>query len=248
MNNYLIAQPRNGSEDLALVSVARELNWDIELAPSGWRLDENHVIKPGIPYGSQIFCEVISQQMNWNLILNSFDWLSTLPFEVLGRKIEFMTLKDALKINVPKFIKPADDKVFPCKVYQTGQEINLYEGLSLETPTLVSDPVNFVSEYRCFVKDQRILTASCYKLGDEINNPNNWEVNLPEVLSTLSKWLKEGLIISKPAVIDVGYLDNGQLVVIESNPAWASGIYGCDLWGVLEVLQESVSYEKNSNN
>ena len=36
------------------------------------------------------------------------------------------------------------------------------------------------------------------------------------------------------------FLDDNNLVIIESNPAWASGIYGCDLSAVLEILKDSV--------
>ncbi len=40
-------------------------------------------------------------------------------------------------------------------------------------------------------------------------------------------------------VLDVGLLRTGAWAVIEFNPTWASGIYGCDPFGVLECLVAS---------
>lgn len=254
----LIAQPRNGSEVGALVMAADSLGWETFAAPTGWRLTDEMIAsgKQGCPYGSQTFAEVISQQMNWTLRLNSFDWLARLPFECTGRKVEFMTLGEAMELTETKFIKPADDKVFDAKVYAPGElkkktfktpvaheeiavmiDPTLNSIIPLDTPTLVSDVVKFVSEYRLFVRDGQVQTCSCYLMGGEINESKNWNRGAEMVGNQLDSWLALDLIKSEPAVIDIGYLDNGDLAVIESNPAWASGIYGCDLNGVLNVLE-----------
>lgn len=242
-NMLLLAQPRNGSEIRALIVAAHELGWEVIEAPSGWRLEEEltNSGKAGVPYGSQTFGEVIAQQMNWKLRFNSLDWLAKIDQEYLGRKVEFMTLAQAMQLLETKFIKPADDKVFMAKVYEPG-ELNPHEVVPRDTPVLVSDPVKFVSEYRCFVKDKKVITCSCYIMNGEINEPRNWFKGSDAVAEHLTKLLTRDIITSEPAVIDLGYLDTGELVIIESNQAWASGIYGCDLAGVLEVL--SVACEK----
>src|SRR5574338_1599603 len=105
----LITQPRVGTshnEILALQIAAKEMGWEVLPAPSGWRLDEELTKsgKKGVPYGSQTFCVVIAQQMGWTLKQNSFDWLAKIHPFFLKRKVEFMTLGEAKKIQETKFI------------------------------------------------------------------------------------------------------------------------------------------------
>jgi hypothetical protein len=121
----LITQPRVGhshNEIIALQMAARELGWDVVSAPSSWRLEDDLINSNaiGVPYGSQLFCEVIAQQMNWKLKMNSFDWLANVPKQYTNRQINFMSLKEARLIKERKFIKPADDKCFDAKIYEIG--------------------------------------------------------------------------------------------------------------------------------
>lgn len=242
----LITQPRVGisyNEIISLHFAARELGWDVLPAPSGWRLDEGYKAV-GIPYGSQIFCEVIAQQLNWTLKLNSFDWLANLPIEYTKRKIHFMNLAEASKIDVPKFIKPADDKCFDAKVYQPGEFLPP-EILPDTTPVLISEVVNFKAEYRCFVKNRQVVTCSCYLLEEAIADPKNWydfSASKQNPAEFVNEMLKS--ITSENSVIDVGLLSSGELAIIESNPIWASGLYGCDPIECLKAMEDSVEYEK----
>jgi hypothetical protein len=43
-----------------------------------------------------------------------------------------------------------------------------------------------------------------------------------------------------PAVIDVGVIPGKGWAVIETNQAWASGLYGCDPLKALKVMEQSV--------
>jgi ATP-grasp domain, R2K clade family 2 len=248
----LITQPRAGhshNEILALQVAARDKGWDVFSAPMGWRLTEEMIASgvKGVPYGSQTFCEVIAQQMGWTLMANQFDWLAKLPPEYLKRKVEFMTLGEAKKIQETKFIKPADDKVFKAGVYTPGTLI-LSDVIPDDTPTLVSEVVEFDLEYRCFCSPHRVLTWSNYVFHDNIADPKYWnvidtsDVSLPddfvnELLSNLS--YDDNAVETFPSVIDVGRIKGKGLAIIETNQAWASGIYGCDPSDVLKVLEAS---------
>ncbi len=237
----LIVQPRNGSEIQLLKATAEELGWEVIEAPQSWRLKPELVSsgKIGVPYGTQFFCEIIAQQMNWKLKFNPLDWLSKIARQYLGRKVDFMPLQQAMNLSEVKFIKPADDKVFPAKIYHSKID-SLHPTIPLTTPALVSDIVNFVSEYRCFVTSNEVITCCCYLMNEKINQPENWEKGSKKVQAYLQNLLDQKVITTEPAVIDLGYLDNGELVIIESNPAWASGLYGCNSIGVLKVLEKSV--------
>ena len=248
----LITQPRVGTshnEILALQVAARERGWEVLPAPSGWRLDEEltNSGKKGVPYGSQTFCEVTAMQMGWTLKQNSFDWLAKVHPHYLKRKVDFMTLGEAQKIQETKFIKPADDKVFTAKVYAPG-ELIVHETVPLDTPTLVSDVVEFDLEYRTFTDGEKVLAWSNYVFYDHIADPKYWDM-IPygngryphdwvnDVLHDL-KYHDRG-ITTVPSVIDVGRIKGKGYAIIETNQAWASGLYGCDPMQVLKVLEKS---------
>jgi hypothetical protein len=250
----LITQPRVGTshnEILALQVAAREEGWDVLSAPSGWRLDDD-LIKSGVPgvaYGSQTFCEVIAMQMNWRLKANSFDWLAKLPQQYLQRNVQFMTLGEAKLLKETKFIKPADDKVFAAAVYSPGT-LHPHETVPNDTPTLVSDVVQFDLEYRCFVNEfGRVVTWSNYICYEHQADPRFWDM-VPdshgflkphEFVSYMLYHSKDYGIETVASVIDVGHIPGKGWAIIETNQAWASGIYGCDPGKVLEVLAQSVT-------
>lgn len=245
----LITQPRVGTshnEILALQVAARDRGWDVFSAPMGWRLTEEMIASgvKGVPYGSQTFCEVIAQQMNWTLKANSFDWLAKLPECYLKRKVEFMTLGEAKLIKETKFIKPADDKVFKAGVYTPGTLI-LSDVIPDDTPTLVSDVVEFDLEYRTFCSSKIPKTWSNYVFFDNIADPKYWKmVSMKDDDPYDFVWnLLDDIGIdgpeTMPSVIDVGRIKGKGLAIIETNQAWASGIYGCDPGRVLDVLEDS---------
>lgn len=247
----LITQPRVGTshnEILALQMAARSRGWDVLPAPGGWRLDDETIASKaiGVPYGSQTFCEVISQQMGWRLRANSFDWLSKVHPFFLKRKVEFMTLGEAKLLQETKFIKPADDKVFEAKVYEPGTLIT-HESVLDDTPTLVSDVVEFDLEYRTFVHG-RVKTWSNYVFYEHIADPKYWNVIphegnfLPhDLVNDLLHHIEyhDSFIEVEPSVIDVGRIPGKGWAIIETNQAWASGLYGCDPDKVLDVLEAS---------
>jgi hypothetical protein len=246
----LITQPRAGTshnEILALQMAAREEGWDVFSAPMGWRLTEEMIASgvSGVPYGSQTFCEVIAQQMNWTLKQNSFDWLAKLPEWYLQRKVEFMTLGEAKLLQETKFIKPADDKVFPAKVYAPG-ELVTHEVVSNDTPTLVSDVVQFDLEYRTFVTANQTLTWSNYIFLEHVADPKMWNM-IPADLCRPDHFVdymlddRSGGIDAHASVIDVGRIPGKGWAIIETNQAWASGLYGCDPSLALKVMQDSCS-------
>lgn len=242
----LITQPRVGTahnEILALQIAARDLGWDVLPAPSGWRLPEELIASgvKGVPYGSQTFCEVIAQQMNWTLKANPFDWLAKLPEVYVSRKIDFMTLGEAEKLTERKFIKPADDKCFDAKVYEVG-EFKPHELISKDYPVLVSDIVNFDLEYRCFVDGKRVRTWSNYIYHEHVADPKFWDAiptNEEWFPSDFVQFIMDDEIETMPSVIDVGRIPGKGWAIIETNQAWASGLYGCDAGYALQVMAKA---------
>lgn len=248
----LITQPRVGTshnEILALQMAAREMEWEVLSAPYGWRLDEEVINsrETGVPYGSQTFCEVIAQQMNWKLWQQPFNWLAKLPREFTKRQVDFMPLSDAKKIIERKFIKPADDKCFDAKVYDPG-EFKPHKSISDDYPVLVSDVVEWSMEYRTFVGKGKSshfpFTWSNYLFHGQINEPTLHRM-IPGDLVHIDLFMRDLLWacfkdgLAGPCVIDVGIIPGKGWAVIETNQAWASGLYGCDALGALKVMEQA---------
>lgn len=244
----LITQPRVGlahHEINALEQAAQELGWQILSAPTGWRLTEELITSKakGVPYGCQTFCEVIAQQMGWTLYQNSFDWLAKVPTKYLKRKVDFMTLGEAKKITKRKFIKPADDKCFEAKIYEPG-EFKPHDCIKNDYPVLVSDVVQWDLEYRIFTDGFKVKTWSNYLVNGHVTEPGFWHM-IPEDQYNLKIFADDFLYdmshitIGRPSVVDVGRIKDKGWAIIETNPVWASGIYGCDPAQVLKVLELS---------
>ena len=202
-----------------------------------------------MPYGSQLFCEVIAQQMGWKLNQLPFDWLSKIPpKEFTKRQVDFMTLGEAKKITERKFIKPADDKCFDAKVYEPGN-FKPNELIEDNYPTLVSDVVKWDMEYRFFVgkikSGHYVFTWSNYLFHGEINNYHLHKM-VPSELLPIDQFM-DGVLsycdsnnLIGPCVVDVGVIPGKGWAVVETNPAWASGLYGCDPLEALNVMEQSV--------
>jgi hypothetical protein len=236
----LIATPNLKDDVVALIETAKALGFDIFVSPPGWRLPQHILGQHGIVYGEALFCEVIAQQMGWQLLDNSLDWLTKLPEKYVSRKIYYTTMVNARKESKKRFFKPADMKSFEAKVYESGKDLSDSSVLD-EIPVLVSEEMNFTSEYRCFIKNRKVVSASCYLYKKDINKPEHYFVNNDAVISFVNNMLKDDLVGCVPgAVIDVGRFKKDTYAVIESNPAYASGLYGCELVAVLDVLKSCV--------
>ncbi|MEU3051056.1 ATP-grasp domain-containing protein [Streptomyces sp. NPDC006984] len=87
-------------------------------------------------------------------------WLAELPEEFTGRQVRAGTVADAWAIDRPTFVKPPRDTSFPADVYADGSRLS--SDLDPAAPVLLSDVVTFAAEYRLFLLDGRIATASRY--------------------------------------------------------------------------------------
>lgn len=237
----LITTPNKHEEITLLSKTAKALGWDVY--NEGFRIPDHLLKQPGAVYGEQFFCEIVAEQMGWKLLSNSLDWLTKLPEEYTNRKIIFTKLAEARLLTEEKFIKPADDKCFPAKVYLSGKDLPITPVID-DAPTLISDVMKFTSEYRCFVKNKIVTTACCYlyqKIGMQepaINKPEHYNNNNDVVIEFVNKLLQDSRVeCADGTVIDVGRFKKDTYTVIESNPVWAAGIYGCEPVAVLDAIK-----------
>lgn len=241
----LILPPRYSVDSIALYQAASSENWQVERL-QGWRIPENfNTDRSFAIYGESLFGAVVSEQLNLVLLEPPFDWLGNLPQDFTLREIKSMTFKEAKEFNKKAFFKPADDKCFPARVYESGDELNEYTSLSENTPVIISEAVKWNAEFRFFILDGIIETFSPYSRSGKLiqSETGQWlatfeeNAKAVEVCRNLVK--KCSYSIPPAVVIDIGEIQGRGWAVVEANPCWASGIYGCEPEKVLKVIKRA---------
>jgi len=236
----LITTPNFTGDVVVIANAAEALGWSVHRATRGWRIPDWLKDQEGAVYGEQIFCEVVAAQMNWTLAQNDKAWLANLDREHTGRQILFTNVRLARTMQSPKFISPADYRSFAGAIYKSGRYLPPSVVIDDE-PVLVSDVVNFDSEYRTFIKDRSVVAASCYVYNGRPAEKANWYYNTPLVIRYVNNLLSDEKIECVPgSVIDVGMFANGKMAVVKTKPAWKSAIHGCDYAAALDVIKDSV--------
>jgi hypothetical protein len=220
-----------------------ELGWHSQRL-QGWRVPESLSLsgRDVAIYGEPLFAEAVADQLGLVLLEPPIDWLIGVPQEYSRRRIELLTLQEARSLNTPAFVKPADGKIFEPKIYQTGAELPTEEHVDGPIPVLRSDIVDFRLEVRCFVRNKAVVTLSPYWRDGALahNHESAWpflDTEEDEAHSFASLVLVDSRISLPPVcTLDVGRLADGRWAVIEANPAWGAGLYGCDPKEVLQSI------------
>ena len=100
-------------------------------------------------------------------------------------------------------------------------------------------------EFRCFVLDRTVRTLSPYwRDGRRVETEEGrWPASDEEFAAAeafaASVLADERVRLPPAIVLDVARVRGGGWVVIEVNPCWASGVYGCDPEAVLGVVRRA---------
>jgi hypothetical protein len=142
---------------------------------------------------------------------------------LMGRQFDYVTLEQVRGLITRKFVKPVKQKLFGGFVFdpldpRSRLAVAPYPD---DTPCIISDEVNFVSEYRCFIKHDQPIGVKHYR-GDSF-------ISLDK--SVYNKAIKccKGKM---PAAysIDLGVVENEdgthQTLLVEANEGYALGSYG----------------------
>lgn len=116
------------------------------------------------------------------------------------------------------FVKPLrDPKAFPAGVISTFRDLIPSAHVSDDVPVLVSDPVEFVSEWRFFVLRGQVVGAGWY-CGDPLVFPD------PKVIGqAVQKW---GADAPAGYGIDFGVTKAGHTILVEVNEGYSLGCLG----------------------
>jgi hypothetical protein len=231
----LILSPRYTADSIALRAAALDRGWEVLRLPS-WRPPEGLSAAGAVPYGEPLFCALVAEALGLALLEPPLDWLSKIPRALTSREVRFSSLGEARALEGPRFIKPADDKCFPAAVYPSGAALPAPGPLPEETPVLISEPVSFAAEYRCFVRDGRVRALSRYAVDGAPAPGEEAPGEEVDAAGAFAAAVLAGAPFPPAAALDVGRLSGGGFAVVEANPATSSGIYSCDPSAVLEVI------------
>lgn len=235
----LLLSPRFSADSIALATEASRLSWRVhrlhDRRPPARLADEDLVF-----YGESLLADTIGKALGLVLLEPSADTLSHLPAEHVRRDVRFTTLGAARGEPFPCFVKPADEKQFRAAVYGSAGMLPGPEVLEDNLPVLTAEPVRWLDEYRCFVLDGQVVTASPYAWKGEKEEHSHAAFDLEGARAFAAEVLARAGDVFPPAVVlDVGRIEGRGWAVVELNPAWSSGLYACDPSGVLRVLQRA---------
>ena len=238
----LVLSPRYTTDSIALWKSAIALNWEVTRLPN-WQLTPEQTINDPAIYGEPLFARIIADRLSVKLLDPDLDWLATLPTNYLKRQVINTTLAEARNISETMFIKPAADKCFPAKVYQSGKQLPIIEALSDDTPVLVSEPVEWEIEFRCFIQRRTLQAISSYwSNGDSTEQADgSWyatESEYKQAAEFCTEVINDSQVkLPDAVVVDVGIIKDKGWAVIEANSVYSSGLYGCDPIAVIKVIQ-----------
>lgn len=158
-----------------------------------------------------------------------------------GRKIWTIKLKDLANEKLPVFIKPVEEKSAKGLVVNSIGDAKEYKYLDPDSTIICSEPVHFVSEWRCFIRYGEILGIQYY-YGDK-----TIECDKTTIESAINDYKDMPAAFS----LDFGVTDDGRTVLIEMNDGMAIGCYGlpdekyalfltarwCELIGVKDIFE-----------
>ncbi|MGW9246980.1 ATP-grasp domain-containing protein [Streptomyces sp. EN23] len=179
------------------------------------------------------FADVVAPALGVALLEAPADWLARLPRALTQREIRAMPIGEAYRLRRPAFVKSPNDKGIPALVYADGSRLPGPDAVDPATAVLVSDVMTFAVEYRLFLLDGAVHTASQYAEAGRLRlgPPSGAALAFGrEVLAAAGDTLPSAI------VVDIGRDTEGRWAVIEANAAWASGCYEADPGRALDTV------------
>ena len=140
--------------------------------------------------------------------------------EYFNRKIRRGILDEVYRSTERVFVKPVQQKLFTGFVWEGFKSaVSRTPGLPGNTEVWISECVEFLSEYRTFVLDGKILDCRRYK-GDWSKAPDK------RMLETAVDIYSMGCDSPRAFCLDVGITNIDPCCLVEVNNAYAFGHYG----------------------
>lgn len=175
-------------------------------------------------------------------------WLPSLGYDWRQRHVKSMRLSEVPLRFTGGFIKSAEIKInaLPARVY-TNVGAFLCDARDARLPeeswVQVSEPMNYLREYRCFIANGQVTAATPYLVDGstwDALEPDSDEQGVHAASAFVNSMLAEiGTNCPPGFVVDAGLDDRGRWSVIEANASWSSNPYHSDPAGVIESILAS---------
>jgi len=141
--------------------------------------------------------------------------------QFMGRSIKTCTIEEIRRGSKRVFVKPVSQKLFTGLIFDPENPLSRLALAPFEndTPVIVSDVVDFVSEHRCFIKNHALVGVKHYK-GDWALTPSASILGIMMSLGMSSKQMPDAY------AIDLGVTSEGKTLLVEVNDGYALGCYG----------------------
>jgi ATP-grasp domain, R2K clade family 2 len=141
---------------------------------------------------------------------------------LLGRELEYLTLHLALQKftseRKPFYIKPFERKLFDAILLSKEHQASYFREHRPDTPVIISEPLEIVSEWRTFVHHQKMIDCRSYNGNFRLHPDYDFiQANIDAYKNSPVSY-----------TLDVAVLKNRQTVVMEFDDFWAVGAYGLD--------------------
>lgn len=171
---------------------------------------------------------------------------AAIPPGLLGRRVAAGPLSRATRFGARWVARPVHAKVaeaklraLPAAVHpDLGAFLAICRRIGVPAGAMVqlSDPVEMVTEARCFVLDRQVVAASVY-LADGVT----WDGFPAPRDASWAAGFASGVVARirhqpRAYTLDVARLASHDLVVVEANPAWSSNPYHCQLGPVIDTV------------
>jgi hypothetical protein len=168
--------------------------------------------------------------------------------EMLNHDAIITTFGKSLNEDLPHtfFSRPViDSKIFAGTIFEKDEFLewrtkivalgadHQHVDLTLDTEIMISPPKNIINEYRCWIVDRKVVTASLYKRSGRVVYSDmvdqyilDYAQRIADIWSPLDCY-----------VLDVALMEDG-LKVIETNTLNAAGFYAANMSKLVQALEE----------
>lgn len=137
-------------------------------------------------------------------------------FRYCGRKIWVSTIRELRNYSLPVFVKPVEEKKAKGMIINNWRDLKEFDHLNSNERIYCSEVVDFISEWRCFVRYGKLLGVQNY-YGDSEKKPD---------LSIVNAAIEDYHSKPNSCVLDFGVTSDGRTLLIEVNDGFAIGSYG----------------------
>ncbi len=235
MKKILFTSLRNRPDTFAVMAEAEKLDYDVmRIDYASTPLVKEHIAAGDkvVVYAEWIMVEKLKDE---GVIFHEPkpDLLTNVDTAFLGRFIEKMRLS---QFHPPGFIKPLDGKEFNGTYIHNAMHLAMVtQGHFPEMEVLVSEKMEFVSEYRFWCADKSVCAASHYA---GIRNAEIIPFAVRDIFTLFDAHDQD--MFPDVFVVDYGLTDENELYIVEFNPIVSSGVYDAHIPGVFYCLEKSI--------